>query len=343
MKINEVFFQNSNLTGSLNDCSGIWLLVAFKDNKYIDALRVGFFLGSYEGIDYGIKSIKGDQDKVSIRLEILTKDGLYTYIDQSFRRRDFIHTINKLEMNISDRLIIKQINDNEINWILKDNSEEFIINLNLTMNLFHLFPSMIFPNNNINIIVAPHIKVSGNIYIKGETFKVEGIGEFDQYWSKKIASKSARKYGCSFYETIMWNEKFSSVLFYLLDECGDVYLQDLIFSYDGIDSILFNEVKINNIVYKNYFGIKNPISYEVLAKNTTLNLEINYVVNIINKPNIKKWGNPEKYLKVLSENMPFNLVSANGHVSNGIGDKVHIIKLEEGKGILEFLLNSFKI
>ena len=63
MKINDVFFQNSNLLSSINDSSGLWLFANFKKDCFIEALRVGFMLGFYEGIDYGIKSIIGDPNK----------------------------------------------------------------------------------------------------------------------------------------------------------------------------------------------------------------------------------------------------------------------------------------
>ena len=165
MKINDVFFQNSNLSSSMNDSSGLWLFANFKKDCFIEALRVGFMLGFYEGIDYGIKSITGDPNKVTLRLEILTRKGLYTYIDQSFERKDFRHSINKIQMNIGNNLKIIHVDKNKINWITKNKSEKLIINLDLKMDLFHLYPSIVLPNNFANVAVSPETKVSGEVFM----------------------------------------------------------------------------------------------------------------------------------------------------------------------------------
>lgn len=340
MKINDVFFQNSNLSSSINDSSGLWLFANFKKDCFIEALRVGFMLGFYEGIDYGIKSITGDPNKVTLRLEILTKKGLYTYIDQSFERKDFRHSINKIQMNIGNNLKIIQVNDNEINWAVRDKSEKLILNLNLKMDLFHLYPSIVLPNNFANVAVSPKTKVSGEVSIDGNKYKVNGFGALDQYWSKKIKSSSAKKYGYSHYEPIMWNEKFASVLYYIISSDRKVYLQDLILSFKDRKIKRLEEINIKHIDYKESSGSFSPTNYIISAKGN--DLEVEYEVKIIPRDKISTWGYPEELLKSWVPDMP--LIYAKGVIREKDGSNINIIKIN-GKGIQEFILvdyNPFK-
>jgi len=341
MKINNVFFQNSNLLSSINDSSGFWLFANFKKDCFIDAIRIGFMLGFYEGIDYGIESITGDLNKVTLRLEVLTKKGLYTYMDQSFERKDFRHSINKIQMNIGSNLKIIQVNDNEIKWVVKDKSEKLILDLNLKMDLFHLYPSLVMPNNFANIAVSPKTKVSGEISIDGNKYKVDGLGALDQYWSKKIKSRSAKKYGYSHYEPIMWNEEFTSVLYYIKSSDKKVYFQDLLLSFKDSKIKRLEEINIKHLDYKESSGSFSPTNYIVSAKDN--DVEIEYEVKILPRDKISTWGYPEELLKSWVPDMP--LISARGVIKQKGKNNINVTKIN-GKGILEFLLvghNPFRI
>ena len=340
MKINDVFFQNSNLSSSINDSSGLWLFANFKSDCFIEALRIGFMLGFYEGIDYGIKSITGDPNKVTLRLEVLTKKGLYTYIDQGFERKDFRHSINKIQMNIGSNLKITQVDDNEINWVVRDKSEKLILDLNLKMDLFHLYPSLVMPNNFANMAVSPKTKVSGEVSIDSNKYKVDGFGALDQYWSKKIKSISAKKYGYSHYEPIMWNEEFTSVLYYIKSSDKKVYFQDLLLSFKGSKVKRLEEIDIKHISYEESSGGFSPTDYIVSAKGK--DVEIEYEVKITPRDKILTWGSPEELLKSWVPDMP--LISAKGVIREKGRNNINITKIN-GKGILEFILvscNPFK-
>jgi len=333
MKINDIFFQNSNLSSSINDSSGLWLFANFKNDCFIDAIRVGFMLGFYEGIDYGIESITGDPNKVTLRLEILTKKGLYTYIDQGFERKDFRHSINKIQMNIGNNLKIIQVNGNEINWVARDKSEKLILNLNLKMDLFHLYPSLVMPNNFANMAVSPETKISGEISIDDNKYKVDGFGALDQYWSKKIKSRSAKRYGYSHYEPIMWNEKFASVLYYIESSDKEVYLQDLLLSFKGNKIKRLEEINIKHVNYEELNGVFSPTNYIVNAKGT--GMEIEYEVKIIPRKKIATWGYPKELIESWVPGMP--LISAKGVIKEKSKNNINVTKIN-GKGILEFLL-----
>jgi hypothetical protein len=340
VKINDVFFQNSNLQGAINDSSGLWLFANFKSSCFIRALRAGFMLGFYEGIDYGINSIKGDPNKVTLRLEILTKEGLYTYIDQSFERKDFSHSINKIQMNISNNLNIAQINDNELNWVTEDKSKRLFVNLNLKIDLFHLYPSIVLPNNFANIAVSPKTEISGEVFIEGSSYKVNGFGALDQYWSKKIQSGSAKKYGYSQYEPIMWNEGIYSVLYYIQSSDKKVYLQDLLVSLKNRCLKRIEKVDIKYIGYEKSNGNFIPFNYIVSAKSDEL--EVEYEVKIIPHKRISTWGYPEELIKSWVPDMP--LIFAKGVIKEKEDKNFKEIRID-GEGIQEFVLayyNPFK-
>jgi hypothetical protein len=323
----------------MNDCSGLWLFACFKEDCFIDSLRVGFMLGFYEGIDYGLDSIYGDPNKVTIRLEILTKEGLYTYIDQRFDRNDFRCSIEKLWIKISDRLEITQNSDNEINWKFFDNTGKFCINLNLKVNSYYLYPSLILPNNFDNMIVAPNVDISGEVNVKGIKAKVFGMGALDQNWSRKIKSNSAHRYGYSHYEPIFWNNEFTSVLYYVVSSNKKLVLHDLILSKNHKENIVLDKITVNHISYENVNGTLNPMRYRVKARSEEINMD--YLVDIIPRKRLEIWGYPDILLKTWVPNMP--LISAKGIIkehSKGNIKKINII----GKGILEFIrvdLNPF--
>lgn len=340
MKINDVFFQNSNLLSAINDSSGLWLFANFESNCFIRALRTGFMLGFYEGIDYGINSIKGDPNKVTLRLEILTKEGLYTYIDQSFERKDFRHEIDKIQMNIGKNLIIKQTGENELNWIVEDKTKRIIINLILKMDLFYLYPSIVMPNNLANMAVSPKTEIFGEIFIDNSYYKVSGIGALDQYWSKKIKSGSAKKYGYSYYEPIMWNEDSASVLYYIVSSDKKIYLQDLELSLHNGYLKRFEKVKIKIINYEEKEGFYIPVNYIVSSEND--DMEIKYEARVMPHNRIATWGYPEKLIKSWVPSMP--LISAKGVIKEKKDNSFKEIKIE-GEGIQEFILayyNPFK-
>ena len=333
MKINDVFFQNSNLLSSMNDSSGFFLFSNFKKDCLVNAIRLGFMLGFYEGIDYGIESITGDPNKVTLRMEILTRKGLYTYIDQGFERKDFRHSINKIQMNIGDNLKITQVGNNKIEWMTKDKSGKLDVNLKLKMGQFHLYPSLVMPNNFSNMAVSPGVKVSGEIFIDGSKYKVDGLGALDQYWSRKIKSDSAKKYGYSHYEPIMWNEKFTSVLYYIVSSNKEVYLRDLLLSIEGEKLKRLEEINIEYLDYKESGGSFSPANYIVSVKDN--NVEIEYEVKIIPRDKILTLGYPEELLKSWVPDMP--LISAKGVIREKGKNNINVTKIN-GKGILEFLL-----
>lgn len=181
MRINDVFIKNSNLLSSLNDGSGLWLFAIFKDSSFINAIRIGFMLGFFDGKDYGVASLKGDPNIISLRIEVLTGEGLYTYIDQGFERKDFRHEIDKVSMNIGDNLKITQLSDNKLRWKIKDKSEKVCLNLVLKMDLFRLYPSVILPNNFIDMAVAPKVEVTGDVILDDNKYEVDGLGAMDQF------------------------------------------------------------------------------------------------------------------------------------------------------------------
>jgi hypothetical protein len=340
MKINDVFFQNSNLLCPMNDSSGFFLFSNFRKHCYVDALRIGFMLGFYEGLDYGIESIIGDPNKVTLRIEILTKEGFYTYIDQGFERKDFRHSINKIEMEIGENLKITQLGSNRINWIIGDKSGKLKVNLKLKTVFFHLYPSLIMPNNFSNMAVSPYTEVKGNIIIEDKRYEVDGLGALDQYWSRKIKSNSAKKYGYSHYETIMWDDKYTSVLYYIVSSNKEVYLSDILLSIGGKKLKRLDGINIKHLGYKELDNSFIPTNYSVNAKGD--GIEFEYEVKIIDRDKILTSGYPEELLKSWVPNMPF--IDAHGFIRKKSKIRNNILNVN-GKGILEFLLvdyNPFK-
>ncbi|KPJ85330.1 MAG: hypothetical protein AMS17_14525 [Spirochaetes bacterium DG_61] len=333
MKLADVFFQNSSLYGSMNDCSGLWLFACFNDDCYIESLRAGFMQGFYEGIDYGLESIHGDPNKVTVRLEILTKEGLYTYIDQRFGRNDFRHSVDGMNMSIRNRLKIMQTGDSEVVWSMIDTTGDFGITLNLRAHSYHLYPTLVLPNNLSNMVVSPDVDVSGVVTVKGEAFDVSGMGALDQNWSRKIHSESAQRYGYSHYEPIYWNNEFASVLYFIVSANGTVYLQDLILTMHRGKNIVFHEVALEHTSFEEINGISIPVKYRVHAR--IENIEIDYVVDIIPTKTLAVSGYPEMLLKTWVPNMP--LISARGTVREHSGQGTKETSIV-GKGILEFIL-----
>ena len=334
MKINEVFFKNSNLLSSLNDGSGLWLFACFKDGGFIDAIRIGFMLGFFEGIDYGVETLTGDPNIVSLRIEVLTSEGLYTYIDQGFERKDFRHAINEVNINIGDNLKITQTDDNELSWQVKDKSEKVVLNLNLEMDSFHLYPSFVLPNNFIDMAVAPKVKVTGDAILDDNKYKVDGFGAMDQFWSKKVQSKSAKKYGYSHYEPIMWNEKFTSVLYYIKSSDDKSYLQDLLLILDDGKIRRLDEVSIEHLGYKESNGSMCPTAYTVNGRGK--DLEIEYKVKTILRKKIFTWGYPEEIVRSWAPDFSFPLMTSKGVIKEKTGKDLNVLEIE-GKGILEFV------
>jgi hypothetical protein len=333
MRINDVFFQNSNLYGTMNDCSGLWLFACFRNGCFIETLRVGFMLGFYEGVDYGLPSISGDPGKVTLRLEILTREGLHTYIDQRFGRNDLRHAIGSFGISVRDRLEIVQTGDNDLVWSFSDDSGEYGIRLNLQADAYHLYPALVLPNNFSNMVVAPAVDVSGEVTVKGEVYDVTGMGALDQNWSRKTLSHSAKPYGYSHYEPIFWNDAFTSVLYYIVTADGTVHLQELILSEDRGERVVLNRVAIEHLAFEDAGGTSSPTKYRVKAEGDAARVE--YVADITRRERVATWGHPEMLLNTWVPEMP--LISAQGAITKSSGGAAGKTEIS-GKGILEFIL-----
>ena len=138
----------------------------------------------------------------------------------------------------------------------------------------------------------------------------------------------------------MWNEKFASVLYYIVSSDRKVYLQDLVLSFKDRKIKRLEEINIKHINYKESSGSFNPTNYIVSAKGNKI--EVEYEVKIIPHDKISTCGYPKELLKSWVPDMP--LISASGLIKEKDGSNVNITKID-GKGIQEFILvdyNPFK-
>ncbi len=331
MKLLDIFFQNIKLSGLLNDSSGLWLFGNLKEGSFVDAVRIGFMLGFYEGIDYGIHNIKGDPNLVTVRIEVLSKDGLYTYIDQGYTRKDFYCNSQGVHIKIAENIIIKQINDNNILWLIKDDEDRLIVDLRLDLHFYHKVPDIVLPNNFISMLISPMVRISGDIRVLGKKYPVEGIGAIDQYASKKIISASAKKYGYSFYEPIMWSDHISSVLYYLITSDGKAYLDDLLLVYDDkLEKLKIEHLQIN--AFTDYGGCLLPSNYSIKSSNE--DFEFYYEAKTENRKKVLTWGYPKELINSWVPNLP--VISAAGILSYRKTSMKKDLDVT-GKGILEFL------
>ena len=138
----------------------------------------------------------------------------------------------------------------------------------------------------------------------------------------------------------MWNEEFTSVLYYIKSSDRKVYFQDLLLSFKGRKIKRLEEINIKHISYKELSGGFSPTDYIVSAKGK--DVEIEYEVKIIPRDKILTWGYPEELLKSWVPDMP--LISAEGVIRERGRNNINVTKIN-GKGILEFILvscNPFK-
>lgn len=130
----------------------------------------------------------------------------------------------------------------------------------------------------------------------------------------------------------MWNDGFSSALYYIVNSDGEIYLQDLLLSYDGVELILLDKISIKHVSHQNINGNLFPAYYEVKAESKDIQME--YSAKVVNRKVIKTWGYPEYLLKDWVPGLP--LLHAEGQIIEGDGRKIRI----KGKGIFEFILNK---
>jgi hypothetical protein len=188
------------------------------------AINLGVTIGHDTGSNVNIPQLTGDPDKIWIVTSLIFNKKSYRSFDfSSYRRSDAIYSRQGLDLQVAD---VARIRGSwpHFEMYFKDKDYDIVYEIEGYAGYAHWVPDHISTTMAYSYLLFPNFSFSGTITVRGEIFKVKGIGSLDHVFGRNINNPSGPVIGFWHADPVMWEDKYVSSGLYYLDQKGDPYI-----------------------------------------------------------------------------------------------------------------------
>lgn len=188
------------------------------------AINLGVTVGHDTGSNVNIPQLAGDPDKIWIVTSLICNNKSYRSFDfSSYRRSDAIYSRQGIDLQVADVASIRG-NWPHFEMHFKDKEYDIFYDLEGYAEYAHWVPDHVSTTMAYAYLLFPNFNFFGTITVRGEAYKVQGIGSLDHVFGRNINNPTGPVIGFWHADPIMWEDKYASSGLYYLDHKGKPYI-----------------------------------------------------------------------------------------------------------------------